>query len=72
MSPRPFDRPNAGFANPLSDKNSSRRRFLQTATGGTVAGLLTAVGVELAAPHSVIAQSALSPGRCAPGTNEWK
>jgi carbonic anhydrase len=61
MSLRPFDHPNAGVATPLSDKNSSRRHFLQTATGGTVAGLLTAAGIELAAPHSVIAQSALSP-----------
>src|SRR5580692_9517376 len=61
MSPRLFHRPSAGVETPISDKNSSRRQFLQTATGGTVAGLLTAAGMELAAPDSVIAQSALSP-----------
>lgn len=61
MSPRIFHQPSAGIESHTSDKNSSRRQFLQTATGGTVAGLLTAAGVELATPHSVIAQSALSP-----------
>jgi carbonic anhydrase len=61
MSPRQFHRPSAGIETHISDKNSSRRQFLQTATGGTVAGLLAAAGMELAAPHSVIAQSVLTP-----------
>jgi carbonic anhydrase len=61
MSSRLFHRPSAGVETRISDTNSSRRQFLQTATGGTVAGLLTAAGMELAAPHSVIAQSALGP-----------
>jgi carbonic anhydrase len=61
MLPRLFHRPSADDESPISDKNSSRRQFLQTATGGTVAGLLTAAGMELSAPRSVIAQSALSP-----------
>jgi carbonic anhydrase len=61
MSPRLFHLPSAGVETRTSGKNSSRRQFLQTATSGTVAGLLTAAGMELAAPRSVIAQSALSP-----------
>ena len=61
MSPRSFDRPAVAVETPMSARNSSRRRFLQAATGGTVAGLLTAAGIELAAPHTAIAQSVLSP-----------
>jgi carbonic anhydrase len=45
----------------LSHEDSSRRRFLQTTIGGTLAGLVTAAGVEFAAPHPVLAQSKLSP-----------
>src|SRR5258708_1380964 len=44
-----------------SDKDSSRRRFLQIATGGTLPSLVTAPGVEFATPHQVLAQSKLSP-----------
>jgi carbonic anhydrase len=43
------------------DKNSSRRQFLRTAIGGTLTGLVTAAGVEFAAPHPVLAQSKLTP-----------
>jgi len=43
------------------NENSSRRRFLQMTVGGTVAGLATAAGVELAKPRPVLAQSTLSP-----------
>jgi carbonic anhydrase len=43
------------------DKDSSRRRFLRTAIGGTLTGLVTAAGVEFAAPHPVLAQSKLTP-----------
>src|SRR6266404_3395545 len=44
-----------------SDKDSSRRRFLQIATGGTLTSLVTTTGVEFATPHPVLAQSKLSP-----------
>jgi carbonic anhydrase len=43
------------------DADSSRRRFLQTAMGGTAAGLLAAAGLEFATPHPVLAQSKLTP-----------
>jgi len=43
------------------DKDSSRRRFLQIATGGTLTSLVTTTGVEFATPHPVLAQSKLSP-----------
>jgi carbonic anhydrase len=46
----------------ISDKDSSRRRFLQIAmVGGTLAGLVTTAGVEFATPRPVLAQSKLSP-----------
>jgi carbonic anhydrase len=44
-----------------SDKDGSRRDFLRTATGGALAGLITAAGMEFAAPRPVLAQSTLSP-----------
>jgi carbonic anhydrase len=40
---------------------SSRRRFFQIALRGTMAGLVTATGIEFAAPPPVMAQSKLSP-----------
>ena len=45
----------------FSDRDSSRRRFLQMTLGGTLAGLVTAAGVEFTTPHPVLAQSKLSP-----------
>jgi carbonic anhydrase len=45
----------------LSVNESSRRGFLQMTLGGTLAGLATAAGLEFTAPHSVLAQSKLSP-----------
>ena len=45
----------------FSDRDSSRRRFLQMTMGGTLAGLVTAAGVEFATPRPVLAQSKLSP-----------
>ena len=51
----------AGVEARISYKSSSRRQFLQTAAGGTLAGVLTATGMEFAAPNSVQAQSVLSP-----------
>jgi len=42
-------------------QNSSRREFLSTAAAGSLAGLATAAGIELAAPRPVLAQSNLTP-----------
>jgi carbonic anhydrase len=61
LSPRQFCSPNGILDTCNSDKDSSRRQFLQLAMGGTLAGLATAAGMEFAAPHSVLAQSKLSP-----------
>src|SRR5271167_4335360 len=40
---------------------SSRRRFFQMALRGTLAGLVTATGIEFADPRRALAQSKLSP-----------
>jgi carbonic anhydrase len=61
IAPKTFDCGSPNVANPASDMKSSRRGFLQTAVGGTLVGLLTGAGVELATPDSVRAQSTLSP-----------
>jgi carbonic anhydrase len=61
IAPGPFDCPSAIVETRIPGKDCSRRGFLQTAAGGTLAGLLTAVGIEHAAPDSVQAQSTLSP-----------
>ena len=45
----------------ISDKDSSRRRFLQTTVGAAVAGFVAATGMEVATPRPVLAQSKLSP-----------
>jgi hypothetical protein len=45
----------------ISDEDSSRRRFLQLAIGGTLTSLVTVAGKEFAMPHPVRAQSKLSP-----------
>ena len=45
----------------VSERYSSRRRFLQSGVAGTVAGLATAVGLEVTTPFSALAQSKLSP-----------
>jgi carbonic anhydrase len=45
----------------ICDTVSSRRLFLRNAVGGTLAGLVTVAGAELAAPHLALAQSNLSP-----------
>jgi carbonic anhydrase len=45
----------------VSNEDASRRRFLQMAIGGTVAGLVTATSMEVAAPPRVLAQTTLSP-----------
>jgi carbonic anhydrase len=53
--------PDASVEIPIPDQSYSRRWFLQTAAGGTLAGLFTVAGMECAAPDSVQAQSTLSP-----------
>lgn len=45
----------------VSNEDASRRNFLQMAVGGTLAGLVTAAGIELSAPKSALAQSLLTP-----------
>src|SRR6266478_3316952 len=45
----------------ISEEDSSRRRFLQIAMGGTLTSLVTVAGKEFAMPHPVLAQSKLSP-----------
>jgi len=52
---------NASVETGTSDKDGSRRDFLRAATGGALAGLITAAGIEFAAPRPVLAQSTLSP-----------
>jgi carbonic anhydrase len=45
----------------ICEEVSSRRLFLRAAVGGTLAGLVTVAGAELAAPRLALAQSNLSP-----------
>jgi carbonic anhydrase len=45
----------------LKSQDSPRRRFLQMAAGASLAGLVTAAGLEIGNPHPVLAQSKLSP-----------
>ena len=45
----------------VSNEEASRRKFLQTAMGGAVAGLVSAAGMEFVAPSSALAQSLLTP-----------
>jgi carbonic anhydrase len=45
----------------VSNENPSRRSFFKITVGGAVAGLVTATGMQFAAPRRVLAQSALSP-----------
>jgi carbonic anhydrase len=61
IAPKTFDCANPNVENPAPEMKPSRRGFLQTAAGGTLVGLLTGTGMELAAPDSVRAQSTLSP-----------
>jgi hypothetical protein len=61
QTPVPESSSACGLHPNVPSDNSSRRRFLQMSVGGTVAGLTTAVGIEVVAPHRVLAQTALSP-----------
>ncbi len=47
--------------NPSEPQENSRQKFLQTAVGGAVAGLVTAAGMELVSPAPALAQSQLTP-----------
>src|ERR1700735_351577 len=52
------------FAGPqpeVPNENPARRSFFKMTVGGAVAGLVTATGMQFAAPRRVLAQSALSP-----------
>jgi carbonic anhydrase len=54
--------PSHGTAQSASSReNSSRRGFLRTAIGGSVAGLIAGVGMDLATARPALAQSKLSP-----------
>jgi len=46
---------------PTNDEDASRRRFLQMTMGGTVAGLVTAAGLQFVTPRTILAQTTLSP-----------
>ncbi len=52
---------NRNVGTPVSENESSRRRFLQTTAGATLVGFVTAAGIEVATPRQVLAQSNLSP-----------
>jgi carbonic anhydrase len=45
----------------LGLQDPPRRQFLQIAAGASLAGLATVAGLEIGNPHSVLAQSKLSP-----------
>jgi carbonic anhydrase len=45
-----------GSQSSVSNEDASRRKFLQMAVGGAVAGLVTASGMEFVAPSSALAQ----------------
>src|SRR5882724_10356871 len=45
----------------VSKEDASRRKFLQTALGGAIAGLVSAAGMEFVAPSSALAHSLLTP-----------
>lgn len=51
----------SGLHPKVSNADSSRRSFFKMTIGGAVAGLVTATGMEFAAPRRVVAQTALSP-----------
>jgi carbonic anhydrase len=61
VAPTDFHHPDASIETRIPHTNSSRRGFLRRAAGGTLVGLLTAAGMEYAAPDTVQAQSTLSP-----------
>ena len=59
--PRQFCSPSGALDTYVSNKDASRRQFLQMAAGVTLAGLATAAGANLANPRPANAQSKLSP-----------
>jgi carbonic anhydrase len=61
IAPTTLECASPNVENPAPGMKSSRRGFLRTAAGGSLVGLLTGAGMELAIPDSVRAQSTLSP-----------
>jgi carbonic anhydrase len=61
ISPRPSCSIHSRLETLPSDQSSSRRRFLRTALGGTLAGSVMAAGMEFTAPRPALAQSQLTP-----------
>jgi len=61
IAPTTLECASPNVENPAPEMKSSRRGFLRTAAGGSLVGLLTGAGMELAIPDSVRAQSTLSP-----------
>src|SRR5271169_3498390 len=60
QDPSPVCSAESSIQGPISDHDSSRRRFLQMTVTGTVAGLVAAAGMEFT-PSPLLAQSKLSP-----------
>src|SRR5271167_1734248 len=61
IAPKPLSSTHDCQKTCIPDMASSRRRFMQMALGATLAGSVTAAGVELVAPRPVRAQSKLTP-----------
>jgi carbonic anhydrase len=61
MSPEPFRSMESDPEASSLERVSSRRRFLRAGVGGTLAGLVTAMGNELTTPRPTLAQSDLTP-----------
>src|SRR5260221_8237730 len=51
---------------PASEEDASRRKFLNIAAGGAIAGLVTTAGLKFSAPRAGLAPSRLNPDQ-APG-----
>lgn len=61
IPPRQFCSAHGSMETCITDKDSSRRQFMQKTMGGALAGLITAAGMEFATSRPVPAQSKLSP-----------
>jgi hypothetical protein len=54
IAPNEFHCPDASIETAIPDRSCPRRGFLQTAAGGTLAGLLTAAGMWSAPPQILL------------------
>jgi len=61
ISLEPFCSIDSSGGTRIFDRASSRRRFLGAGVGGTLAGLVTAAGMDLTTSRSTLAQSTLTP-----------